>query len=490
MKRRLRTFFSFALLLLIIRGVKAAEPAVAEPPKQKPATKAEATPAAPKESDRSGPLHAYVSAPDDSYKWVVRQEGKIGGAEWAELTLTSQTWKGTTWRHQLFVIRPSKIRDGAQGILLINGGAWDDKLAQPPEEGKKGKLNTEAALLAQVAERVQSPVAMLSQVPQQPIFDGLVEDAAISYTFDKFLKTKDATWPLLLPMVKSAVRAMDAVQEFSKQQWKLDVKNFTLTGASKRGWTTWLAASVDPRVNAFAPMVIDMLNMSVQMKHQLESFGTFSEQIGDYTDRDLQARNNSEEGRALQAIIDPFAYRKLLTQPKVILLGTNDRYWPLDALNLYWNELEGEKHILYIPNNGHGLTDVARISGTIAALHRQASGQGKLPKLSWNLKEKEKQLCLRVTSDTPPKEVQAWTAAAATRDFRDSTWVSHKATLVDGEYCYDVDVPETGYAAMFGEAIFEGDPLPFFLSTNVKIIRGKDAPKAEAVKEPAKETAR
>jgi PhoPQ-activated pathogenicity-related protein len=487
--RRLRPFLSFALLLLIVRGAMAAEPAVAEPPKQATATKPEAQPAPPKEADRTGPLHTYVSTPDDSYKWVVKQEGKIGGAEWAELILTSQKWKDTTWRHQLFVIRPSKIRDGAQGILLINGGGWDDKLAEPPAEDKKGKLNGEAALLAQVAERVQSPVAMLSQVPQQPIFDGMVEDAAIAYTFDQFLKTKDSTWPLLLPMVKSAVRAMDATQEYTKQKWQLDVKNFTLTGASKRGWTTWLTASVDPRVNAFAPMVIDMLNMSVQMKHQLESFGGFSEQIGDYTQRDLQDRNNSPEGRALQAIIDPFAYRKLLTQPKVILLGTNDRYWPLDALNNYWNDLEGEKHILYVPNNGHGLNDFARISGTIAALHRQAGGNGKMPKLSWKLNEKDKQLCLRVSSDTAPKEVQAWTAAAATRDFRDSKWTSHKATLVDGEYCYDIDIPETGCAAMFGEAIFEGDPLPFYLSTNVKII-GKAAPKAETAKEPAKADAK
>ncbi len=73
---------------------------------------------------------------------------------------------------------------------------------------------------------------MLKQVPNQPIFDGLTEDGAISYTFEQFLNTGDGTWPLLLPMVKSAVRGMDAVQQFAKQDWSLDVKNFTLTGAS------------------------------------------------------------------------------------------------------------------------------------------------------------------------------------------------------------------------------------------------------------------
>ena len=44
---------------------------------------------------------------------------------------------------------------------------------------------------------------------------------------------------------------------------------------------------VDPRVVAIVPMVIDTLNMHVQMKNQLESFGTFSDMIRDYTERKL-----------------------------------------------------------------------------------------------------------------------------------------------------------------------------------------------------------
>jgi PhoPQ-activated pathogenicity-related protein len=422
----------------------------------------------------TSPLKDYVTKADDSYRWVKRREGRVGGADFVELTLTSQTWRGIVWKHQLFIVKPSDVKNAEQGLLLIGGGRWRKELEVAPKEDET--LPREALLLAASAARIKSPVAVLTHVPHQPILDGKVEDQIIAYTFDKYFETGDAEWPLLLPMVKSAVRAMDAVQECCKKEWDVTVKRFTVTGASKRGWTTWLTAAVDPRVSALVPMVIDVLNMQEQMKHQLATWGKYSEEIGDYTERKIQNRTDTPQGRALNAIVDPYSYRRALTQPKLILLGTNDRYWPLDALNVYWDGLEGDKYVTYVPNNGHGLKDVVRIMGSITAIHRAAAGDLRLPKLIWKLEEANGHLHLRVTSDQKPKSVAAWTASSTTRDFRPAEWKSQPTKANGDEYEFRLPVPDSGYAALFGEAVFEDGDLPFYLSTNVKIVT-KEKPK-------------
>lgn len=425
----------------------------------------------------AGALEAYVAQPDASLQWRQRGEGELMGGQYVELTLTSQTWRGVAWKHQLFVYRPATVRDPSRSLLLIGGGAWRKEL-EVPDDGTR-RLPREAVLVATVANQLAAPVAVVLQVPHQPLFGGMYEDEIIAYTFEQYLKTGDQTWPLLLPMVKSVVRAMDVVQEFAAERWQLKIERFTVTGASKRGWTTWLTAAVDHRVQCIAPMVIDVLNMAPQMEHQMRTWGSYSEQIADYTRRGLQQQLAAPEAGGLLEIVDPYSYRDRLTVPKLILLGTNDRYWPLDALNLYWPGLNGPKHVLYVPNNGHNLQDLARIAGTVVALHRQAAGELKLAELRWDIDNSDSRLVVRVRSDVRPARVAAWTASSPTRDFRDAHWASQPIEPSDGVYHCELPLPKTGFAAIFGEATYDGRGLPYYLSTNVKIV-GSEAQPSEA----------
>ena len=144
------------------------------------------------------------------------------------------------------------------------------------------------ALGLELARKIKAPVAFVYHIPNQPLLEGnLREDDLIAETFVRYLKSEDDNWPLLLPMVKSVVKAMDVLQAFSKKEWSAPVDQFIVAGASKRGWTTWLTAAVDPRVGAIAPVVIDVLNMREQMSRQIEAFGAYSVRLVPYSSRGL-----------------------------------------------------------------------------------------------------------------------------------------------------------------------------------------------------------
>jgi PhoPQ-activated pathogenicity-related protein len=378
------------------------------------------------------------------------------------------------WRHRLFVIVPPGMEAKTQVLLAVEGGSWKDSDAQPEKAGDK-PLPKQAILLAAFAQQMNCPIAVLLNVPRQPIFGGRKEDAIIAYTFDEYLKTGQSDWPLLLPMVKSVVRAMDAVQEFASKDLHLKVDGFTVTGASKRGWTTWLTAAIDPRVRALGPMVIDMLNMEAQFKHQLQAYNRFSDRIHDYTDRKLPTRMSGTGGAALRRIVDPYAYRKQITQPKMLFLGTNDGFWTLDSLNLYWNDLAGEKYVVYVPNADHDLSmDWRRVMGGLRALHRHAEGQEPLPPMRWKYTEDPltRQTSLDVKPGVEDARVFLWTADSTTRDFRKAKWTSKPLEVNASTHAAVANVlsSDTGYRAVYGEVVYGGGLMPLYLSTTIRVL--------------------
>ncbi len=143
-------------------------------------------------------------------------------------------------------------------------------------------------------------------------------------------------------------------------------------------------------------------------------------------------------------------------------------------LNLYWDDLEGEKYILYVPNNGHGIRDYPRVLGTVLALHEHVADNKPMPKLAWNFTDLGDSLRLELSSDTKPRSVTAWTASAKTRDFRESQWNSRPAQsdeAKDGIFVVELKKPADGFAAVFAEAKFNGRAMPFYLSTDLRVAK-------------------
>ena len=402
------------------------------------------------------PIFDYVNALDEAYDWETTGEAKIGlGAAVTSLSLTSQVWRGIRWTHRLQIVIPPEMRYPQTAMLVITGGA-------PGQQ--------ELLYLAMVANMLSAPVVVLGDIPNQPLFDGLTEDRLIAYTFDQYLVTGESDWPLLFPMTRAAVRAMDAVEEYTAEAWEIPVSSFYVTGASKRGWTTWFTAVVAPeRCVGIAPMVYDNLNLPAQMAHQVEAWGDYSEQISDYTERGLPERLVTDSGSRLGEIVDPYTYRARATMPKLIISGTNDRYWPLDAANLYFDELPKPRYLLYVPNSGHGLEDMMRVLTAQVGFFAACTGQVPLPQLDWEYQQ-GRHLSLLISSDVAPQQVWKWTADSATRDFRDAVWQKSEAPEHGGRYVASMHYPDDGYRAIFAEAVYDFQSKKLRLCTSVRIV--------------------
>lgn len=410
-------------------------------------------------------LESYIRKPEAAYAW--KQNGKTSrepaGDQIYDLHFVSQTWQGKDWQHQLQVYRPESVAPAAMMFLWVTGGS-----ATP------GQI----AFGMELARKSKAPVAFLYHIPNQPLLeDQLVEDDLIAETFVRYLKTKDESWPLLFPMVKSVVKAMDVLQAFGRSEWAEPTSKFIVAGASKRGWTTWLAAAVDARIGAIAPVVIDTLNMRAQMPRQLKAFGAYSARLQPYTSRGLVPIPESAEGQRLLSMVDPWAYRERLTLPKLIINGTNDFYWATDALNLYWNELPANKWVIYVPNAGHDLRRQDRANSDqradlingLAAFYRHQINRRPMPDVSWKHEDRDGKLRLSIAANPKPSGARLWVAQTASKDFRAAKWTEQTANVSDGMLVGEVTPPEKGHVALFGEVDYEIDGLKYHLSTQVRV---------------------
>ena len=175
-------------------------------------------------------------------------------------------------------------------------------------------------------------------------------------------------------------------------------------------------------------------------------------------------------------MVDPYSYQADLVQPKLILLGTNDRYWPLDALKLYWDDLQEPKRVLYMPNQGHGLRDLDRLIGSLSALFLYSARGEALPELSWSWDPKPGALGVTVQPDRKPRSLVAWTASSTTRDFREAHWSQQPCKRSSTGYTCSTPVSPERYSALYSEATFKDRGAPAFsLSTAICIAGGRES---------------
>jgi PhoPQ-activated pathogenicity-related protein len=165
-------------------------------------------------------------------------------------------------------------------------------------------------------------------------------------------------------------------------------------------------------------------------------------------------------------MVDPFTYRDRLAKPKLLINGTNDRYWTQNAIDFYWDDLKGPKYLTEIPNAGHGL-EVNRdwaMAGLGVFFRSVVTGRS-LPRLSWELaRGKGGESTLTIHASPAPLSARIWIATSPTRDFRESRW--EPLPLAPGEtMTHRVLAPAGANVLYFGELEYQWDGVPYHLTT-------------------------
>lgn len=451
-------------------------------------------------------LERYVRLDDGAFAWSLEQSTRLlppqspVAGTWHTLKLTSQVWRTKEevdrpeWNHYVGIWIPDALASD-RPILFIGGGR---RKTEPPKT-PPGELR----MLSQAGAIVVS----IDNVPNQPLkLDtdpaDRNEDGLVARTWVRAAQTGDPTWIARFPMVKAAVKAIDATEQFLAKHpptgltvagKPLGDKPFTpgpwlVVGGSKRGWTAWLTAAIDTRVGALAPLVIDMLDLPAQMRHHHAAYGFWSPALNDYVETGITDRF-SRTGATVDPLLagvlahdDPIAWLpRVGAKPKLLINAAGDEFFLPDSSRFYESRLPAPWALRYQPNSGHNLRDTSTPQELIAFYRLWAAGKP-LPALTWTAGPIQAgSQSITVTTGEKPQRVRVWQAAAKARDFRigeigKTAWTATDLQPTGDDptrFTATLAAPASGYAAHLVEVTYapiaEG-VAPLMLTTRVFVL--------------------
>ena len=392
-------------------------------------------------------------------KWTGFHIKMISG-EWLDSKKVDQV----EWWHYVDIVIPKQTTTST-GIMFIDGGEKSDDYFRLDSQSIENAIKTESVIV-NVSNIPFQPLNFLSS--KQESFE---EDDLIAFAWNKFLKQgakqKDVEWLPRFPMTRAIVRAMDLAQEIVLQN-DIQVKDFVVSGASKRGWTAWTTAAVDNRVKAVVPMVIDMLNLVPSFENHYRSYGEFSPAVQEYVNYNIQDWLGSEEFKRLMSYIEPFSFIDKFTMPKYIINAGSDEFFSTDSWRFYYDKLPSKKIIRYVPNKNHSL-DGRYLTEDLVSYFYRIINDIEIPTLNWNLIDNK--LIAELDYDGE-YDVSVWTAKNDNgRDFRlweegelwKQTYIGKSA---NNKYELNVSSNFKGYKTTMIEFIIDPESeFPLIIST-------------------------
>lgn len=411
-------------------------------------------------------LTDYVYKNDNSYKYTIVENTTENNAHRIVANMTSQIWQNMEITNTVVIIIPNNCKVKDKAVLLNTGGSY-----------KGGSLW--AQLGTQMSKLISCPICIVFDIPNQPMW-GKKEDALMSHTFKQALEAnKIDEYPLILQMAKSVIKSLDTIEDISSKELDTKINKFIITGASKRGWTSWISAGTkDKRIIGIMPIVYDWLDMKSQITHQKEYYETLSAQIGDYTQLNFDKFVFLPEAKTILGLVDPYYYD--VSIPKLIINASNDPYWTLDSSSIYYPKLKGDKYLYYKVNASHdmgllkfsdnpmaGFVEILPMINIMKTFIYHEFLNEKMETIDWVWSEKDNKINCELKMEGKPVEVFYYTKDVEKRDFRQVNWEGVKLEPnSDGKYIFTKDKPKKGYCGSYIEVKFKSDDgTPYSLFT-------------------------
>ena len=422
-------------------------------------------------------MEDYIESTKDEFSYEI--EEIIYEDEWTgyHIKMISGEWLDSKkvdqveWWHYVDIIIPKNTQTST-GIMFIDGGVKEEDFF---------RLDSKSA---EYAIETKSVIVNVSNIPFQPINfldseqESFYEDDLIAYAWNEFLKSgakqKYTEWLPRFPMTRAVVRSMDLAQEITLQN-DINVKDFLVSGASKRGWTAWTTAAVDERIIAVAPLVIDLLNVVPSFENHYRSYGEFSPAVSSYTKYNIQDWMETDEYKKLMSYVEPYSFIERFTMPKYIINAGSDEFFSTDSWRFYYDELPGNKILRYVPNANHSLNGRYLNDDLVGYFYRIVNNI-EIPSLKWRL-DTDKNLIEAVLNYSGEYDVSLWTATNEQgRDFRlweeGELWSQSKIQKSDNNrYIIDLGKESLGYKAIMVEFVIDPDSdFPLTISTGPYVI--------------------
>ena len=417
----------------------------------------------------------YIDSTKNEFSYEI--EDVFYEDEWTgyHIRMTSGEWldskkvENVDWLHYVDIVIPKETQTDT-GIMFIDSGVNDENYF---------RLDSTSV---SYALRTKSVIVNIHNIPAQPVNflasdqESFYEDDLIAFAWNQFLeggaKQKDIEWLPRLPMTRAVVRSMDLAQEITLQN-NVNVKDFVVSGASKRGWTAWTTAAVDDRVVAVVPMVIDMLNMVPSFENHYRSYGEFSPAVQSYVNYNIQDWMETDEFKTLMSYVEPYYFKEKFTMPKYLINAGSDEFFSTDSWRFYYDELPGDKLLRYVPNTNHSLNGRYLNDDLISYFYRIINDID-MPTLKWELNDNNLNVALDYEGNY---NVSIWNAKNQNgRDFRlwqeGELWQKINIQKSnDNNYQVEIKDKSNGYEAIMME--FTIDPeseFPLIISSGPFVI--------------------